>query len=340
MSDAVRENLLGLLLGALEDHERRELEEQLETDAELRAEFARLKAAVEPLDQDRVDFEPAWGLADRTFAHVQHETARMEIQDEQTTSLPCKMSSMPEPVSKPSSWSVRDLVVGVSAALALLTLIFPALKSNWEMARRLSCQDNLRQIGVALHDFASQRGNQRLPIIPQEGNRSFAGVYAPMLFEAGYIEDQRVFLCVSSDLARSRIVWKLPTLDEIDNTENGSLLRIQRMAGGSYGYNLGFFKNEKYFSPTVNDQNPAYVWAADAPTWNLAGRNSVNHLGKGQNMLFADLHTAFVVGNLVQQNGDDVFRNERGLVAPGIDRYDAVIAESQSRPFLQNANLR
>ena len=66
----------------------------------------------------------------------------------------------------------------------------------------------------------------------------------------------------------------------------------------------------------------------------------MNHLGKGQNMLFADLHTAFVVGNLVQQNGDDVFRNERGLVAPGIDRYDAVIAESQSRPFLQNANLR
>ena len=43
MSDFVQENLLGLLLGALEDDERRELEERLETDAELRAEFVRLR---------------------------------------------------------------------------------------------------------------------------------------------------------------------------------------------------------------------------------------------------------------------------------------------------------
>ncbi len=335
MRDVVQENLLGLLLGALEDDERRELEEQLETDPLLRAEFARLREALEPLDQARVNYEPAWGLADRTFAHVQRETALRELQ----AKTPPKLSPSPEPMSRRSSWSVRDLVVCVSAIGAALTLILPALFSSWEMSRRVACQNNLRQIGYALHDFAAQSPNQRLPEIPQEGNRSFAGVYAPMLFEAGYISNPNVFLCASSDLSRSGIIWKLPTLDDIDNTGNASLVRIQRIAGGSFGYNLGFFSGDEYFSPTVDNQNPSYVWAADAPTWNLAGRNSVNHLGKGQNMLFADQRTAFVVGSLVPPSGDDVFRNDRGLIAPGIDRYDSVVADSQARPFLRNASL-
>jgi anti-sigma-K factor RskA len=74
MADCVREQLLGYLLGALEESERAWLEEQLANDPELRKELALVRIELESLRPRRQQFDVPFGLATRTcecvFSHA------------------------------------------------------------------------------------------------------------------------------------------------------------------------------------------------------------------------------------------------------------------------------
>ena len=58
MSDPVREQLLGYLLGALDETEQDSIQEQLERDAKLRHELAELRDKLRPLEATRSEFTP------------------------------------------------------------------------------------------------------------------------------------------------------------------------------------------------------------------------------------------------------------------------------------------
>ena len=73
----MRDQLVGYLLGGLEDNEARELEAAL-SDAEqgdsLRRDLQLLRRAVRPLEWDRTAVPPPAGLASRTLAFVSAQT--------------------------------------------------------------------------------------------------------------------------------------------------------------------------------------------------------------------------------------------------------------------------
>lgn len=350
MNDSVRENLLGLLLGALEDDERRALEEQLEVDAELRAEFAELRELVRPLDEQTVNYEPASGLADRTFAFVQREAALIEAGAKRDmggdadqldvvravtgpTRGAVKRKAQLSPVKEQGgrrSWKFSDVVAVVSVLVISLSLLLPAMLASWETSNRLACQANLYQIGWALNDYAQQRPDHRLPEIATSGNRAFAGNTAATLVAANYITDPQTFLCASSNLKLGS--WRMPALTEIERASGAELIRLQRLAGGSFGYNLGHREEGRVVAPSIRNQAASYVWAADAPAWTVVGRMSENHGGRGQNLLFADQHVSFVTSCVVAPTCDDAFRSERGFVEAGVDSRDSVIGESLAHP--------
>jgi hypothetical protein len=62
--------LLGYLLGALDDNEQRSVEARLEYDAEWRHQLMHWRQQVVPLAALRPDFEPPAGLAERTCRYV------------------------------------------------------------------------------------------------------------------------------------------------------------------------------------------------------------------------------------------------------------------------------
>jgi prepilin-type processing-associated H-X9-DG protein len=55
-------------------------------------------------------------------------------------------------------WSVIELLVVIAIIALLLALLLSAIQQARESANRVACQNNLHQMGVALHDYADVKG--------------------------------------------------------------------------------------------------------------------------------------------------------------------------------------
>jgi prepilin-type processing-associated H-X9-DG protein len=329
----MREQLLGYLLGALDAAEREEVEQRLAVDPEWQRELESLHSCLEPLEASYEQFEPPARLAERTCEFVA-KRAESEVVAPATARLPAAIS----PPAATTRWSIADVIVVAGICLAAALLFFPAISNSRYIARLTACENNLREFGVALADYSDKRGAGYFPAVPSRGNRAFAGVYAPTLFDEGYLDRPEVTICPSSALAEGgNRIW-IPTLVEIDAANGSALIALQEAAGGSYGYNLGVVKDGQHFAP-LNSGRTYFALMSDAPTLDLNTALSANHGGRSYNMLFEDGHVRYISKQGAEMYPDDPFRNRRGVVEAGIDENDAVIGPSLAPPF-QNVHLR
>ncbi len=152
--------LLGYLLGALDDAEQERIGERLANDPGLGAELARVEESLEPLRAVPRAHEPPPGLAARTcrmvFAYSEALAGRMR--EVRAVRRPARqraraMSPAAVPPTSTASWGWSDLVVAVGVFLAIASVIFPAIQHSRTNMRLVSCQNNLRQIGVTQAQF-------------------------------------------------------------------------------------------------------------------------------------------------------------------------------------------
>lgn len=335
MAPSVDQRLLGYLLAATDEAEREAIEADLQRDPLLRERLARLRARLGPLRDAWTEYDPPDGLARRTCAYVAACAAHSET-DVQPAAAPVVYgepfrAALPAGDSAAATWGWPDFSVAAGVLVAALVLIFPAIESSRFTAQVVTCQDHLRQLGQALIGY-SRHHQGYFPQLPERGRLAAAGLYAPILLRDGYLDDKRWILCPGSSLAGDP-QFRIPSLEELQSAAGSELARLRAMMGGSFGYSLGYTDRGAYRN-TRNLGRAMFALMADAPSQALPGYQSLNHGGRGQNVLFEDGHVRFLVTPRPSLPGDDFFVNDLGLIAPGNHCNDAVIGASDAAPVV------
>jgi len=127
---------------------------------------------------------------------------------------------------------LADVLVSGLAAATLLAMTFPTIQRFRDESRKSVCQDNLRQLGMALSQYDFSRGDSRLPSVAEAGAESFSGMYAIRLADFELLNDSKWLHCPSRDAMTTRLEPK-PTLPSASRSP------AHLLAGGPSGGQVG-----------------------------------------------------------------------------------------------------
>jgi prepilin-type processing-associated H-X9-DG protein len=310
------DNLVGYLLGCLDETGNRQVEGYLQNCPEARQKLARLKQALGTLAVDRDDALPPPGLAARTLAKVGGPVG---------SNLP---RAPREPAAPPARawWRRGDVAVAISLLVLALGIAAP-LAYRWHEQRSLvACQNNLRHFYVALATYRDQQGNY--PDLNREAPRNVAGMVVPVLADAGVLPESFSVRCpgVGPPLGCAVTLASLRNLSDTDFQIEAPNLAL------CYAFTLGYRDPEGSHLVPWQVSGSAWPILADRPPSEGSPGNSLNHGGAGQNVLFLDGHARFVPVRTIGDPDDDIFLNRANQVAAGLDVHDIVLGCSAARP--------
>ena len=329
----MRPDLMGYLLGALDGPEQERLKQQIDSDPQLQAQLEQLERTLAPMETMRWQEPAPVGLADRTCALVSSHIEKTKVQAQRLEQV--DRSALWGQVQR-TGWRLVDVAVAAGIVVATSMMFFPAIANSRYLARLTNCQNNLRHFGVALPAWAD-RSSGKLPYIePRDPKTGVAGFYAPQLMTAGYVTEHNRFLCPSSNLAKQRNIFVVPSIKTIQIADGQRLVVLQRRMGGSYTYGLGHMANGKHRATVMRGRS--YFPVMSEQRGSTGG--TVPHGTRGINVLFEDGHLKFIVirpapgkPTVMNPELDQMFVNDQGMIAAGLSEEDAVLAPSWVRPI-------
>jgi hypothetical protein len=318
MADRLQNLLLGYLIGALDDSERRRVQRRLQSDPAWRSELAAVRESLEPLRAAQQTYEPPADLADRTCRYlamfappVARPAARSPARERRAQRRARRMTAAFAPPSSRSSWSWADLSVAAAIVVLLSLLAFPAVQNSRVHARMMACQSNLRAIGENL----VRRQESHPELVSRELSPAATADFeptAPLVYcAAGANRNAMDISRDVLDVSRNAVDAGLPIPTALVARSNG---RPQRtMAGGSSSAT----HNGERMVPAAWETSP------DVPSevslgWLAAprpGHPGISDSTRGQNALFADGRVTFVSTSLDRPSSEDDWMLDRSSTA-------------------------
>ncbi|MCE9631427.1 MAG: hypothetical protein K8S94_12035 [Planctomycetia bacterium] len=322
------QELVGFLMGGLEESESRQVEAALADPVQgpaLRRDLDVIKRALRPLEFDRAVTAAPPGLASRTLAFVAAQTSPVPV----PTARPAASRRVDEAAWQGSSarqWLDRAIIA--ASALAACVLVAPLLLESIADSRARRAQRNLQNIAGSLQGYAES--HRVYPAPPGEGPLSRAGLYAPTLVsEHRLVADDGTVLVPDSKLAKQGN-FRVPTLEELRAAVGTPQFdEMVRSMGGDYGYTLGHRDASGVLQPNRDQRRAHHPLVADAP--DESGEKSDNHPEGAHFILFEDGHVERR-GHDTLHRDDHLYRNHDGEIRAGKDAEDAVIGDSHHQP--------
>jgi hypothetical protein len=317
MNDAA---LFDEAFGQLDDDGREQLDLAAASDPSLADRRARFRHAVSLL-LDSDDPEPPSDLGARTMARILRHAEEPRILE-----------------FAPSRPRARWVDVGVAAAVMLIGMmsLVPAVRHQQQSVSKLMCTDNLRQIGLAMSQYAAT--HHTFPYVDPSCPASYVGAAFVQLSEDGLLQDHRTLDCPCD--GASVPSGGLPRFAEMLGREQHLPGTCREDIRVDYAYHLGNvhpktrrpiplpFDVENRV-PLVADQPPFRLDRANGPSGSGGGMvlvgNSPNHGGAGQNVLFTDGRVEWRRTRWISSVDFDVYLNQKSLTRPGVHFRDAVL---------------